>query len=583
MGSGAVIQASQEAGAGAGDPNLLLDIRLLVDRVWKLERWKLVWQICLLVLAGLAGGISLLLLIPIVDSVAGTEQAVPVSGFGRFDVASYPLWALLTAFVLLVSAQAALGRWTTVRTARVQQQVVDDMRQSALTAMLAARWSFVLGYRRSDIVQTVTVGASRAGLAYQHLVLGAVSLVTAIVSGIIALIVSPGVAAIAIIAVIAVALVQGAVVRPTYRLGVQLGDRNRELQAVMTDSMDSLRLVRAHDAGETWVQRLSMAVTSAREVQIAAVERMSTVSALSTAGVAVAASLLVLVAVGLSVPPTTIVVIIVIIARFNEQVQMVVTRFGMLANTVSTVGDLDVLEREALAAAESRQQSPTVRPQLKTAVGSPLVELRGVSFDYGDADVGVSDVDLVVARGSVTVLTGRSGAGKSTTADLALGLLTPTRGELLVDGQVLEPTDLPWWREHVAYVPQDPGLTPGTLRDNLSWSAGRAVTDEECWAALDRAAAGFTRRWPEGLDTDLGDRGGRLSGGERQRISLARALLRQPALLVLDEPTSALDVTTEDEVLRTVAALAPDVTVLLISHSEASLVYAEHIVRLGEG
>ena len=411
-------------------------------------------------------------------------------------------------------------------------------------------------------MQTVTTGAVRAGVAYQQLISGVAAFVMALVTAAVAVAVAPTVAAIAITAVVLVAVIQGAVVHPTYRLGVQFGDRNRQLQAVMTDSMDSLRMVRAHDAGEPWVRRLSDAFTRAREVQVAGVERMSTVSAFSTAGVAGAAALLVLVAVALSVPPPTIVVIIVIIARLNDQVQVAVNRFGVVANTVSAVRDLDSLEQEATAAAETRSGLSSRGAELTGGDGTALLEFRHVSFRHGEGGRGVRNLSLQVPRGRVTVLTGRSGSGKSTAADLALGLLLPDEGDVVVDGRVLLPEDMPWWRGHVAYVPQDPTLMPGTLRDNLTWSAGRPVTDDECRAALGRAAAGFALAWPAGLDTDLGDRGGRLSGGERQRISLARALLREPALLVLDEPTSALDVETEADVLRTVAGLSPAVTVL---------------------
>ncbi len=123
----------------------------------------------------------------------------------------------------------------------------------------------------------------------------------------------------------------------------------------------------------------------------------------------------------------------------------------------------------------------------------------------------------------------------------------------------------------------------GTLRDNLVWSVQHEVSDEECLAALDRAAALFVRDLPDGLDTLLGDRGVRLSGGERQRVAIARALLRRPALLVLDEATSSLDDDTEAAVLDTIAALVPAMTVLVIAHRRTTLDMAQHVVRIQAG
>ncbi len=179
-------------------------------------------------------------------------------------------------------------------------------------------------------------------------------------------------------------------------------------------------------------------------------------------------------------------------------------------------------------------------------------------------------------------LTGASGAGKSTTADLVLGLLEPDSGAVLVDGRPLTHAGLRAWRARVAYVPQEPILIPGTLRKNLLWSVGDA-SDAACWAALDRAAAAFARALPDGLDTLLGDRGVRLSGGERQRVAIARALLREPDLLVLDEATSSLDDATEAAVLELLASLGPAVTVLVIAHRRSTIEAADHVVELAAG
>ncbi len=182
----------------------------------------------------------------------------------------------------------------------------------------------------------------------------------------------------------------------------------------------------------------------------------------------------------------------------------------------------------------------------------------------------------------MTALTGPSGAGKSTTADLVLGLLEPDAGTVLIDGHRLTHAALRAWRARVAYVPQETILIPGTLRKNLLWSVGEA-TDAACWHALDRAAAAFARSLPDGLDTQLGDRGIRLSGGERQRVAIARALLRSPDLLVLDEATSSLDDATEAAVLELLRSLAPEVTVLVIAHRRSTIDAAGHVVELADG
>lgn len=565
------------------EDSLVGDARDLIAAAWRLDRKRFLLQLLLLIVSGLVGGASLLLLVPIVNSVANPTSTINVPLLGTVGLTSLPLWLLLAIFVLLVVFQAGLSRTSTLNSAVLQQRLVDNLRQQAFEAILAARWSFVLSLRRSDIVQVVTIGAMRSGMAFQQLMSAAVAFILSIATAIVALIVSPAVAALSITAVIIVAIIQGTSVKPAYRLGRLFSDRSRHLQSVITDSMDSLRLVRAHDASAIWADRLSEAFTDAREAQLANTQRQSTITAVSSVGMAVAASLLVLISVSLDVAPASIVVILVLIARLNGQVQGLVSTLGQLSNALPAVRDMSDLIDDAHAAVEVPDGATTTRTTLGSDPSVPMLEFRDVTFHYAGTDSGLTSLSLVVPRGDITALTGPSGAGKSTAADLALGLLAPQSGQVLVDGAPLSAGDLVWWRHHIAYVPQETVLVPGTVRENLSWSVSRPVSDEECWTALDRAAAVFARGLPLGLDTELGDRGLRLSGGERQRIAIARALLREPALLVLDEATSSLDDATESAVLGMMTSLAPAVTVLVVAHRQSTIDAADHVVRLVAG
>ena len=557
------------------------DIRTLVATAWSLDRRGMVVQLTLLLVSGILGGAGLALLIPIVNSVAGPSGAMTIPGLGDIGLGAVPLWVLLVAFVALVAVQATVTRTATVNSAKLQQLVVDRLRHDAFEAILAARWSFVVGMRRTDVIAVVTSGATRSGMAVSLLVTASVAAVLAVATAVVAIVVDPVVASLAIVGVVVMAAAQATGIRPAHRLGRLLGERHRELQAVVTDSLDSLRLVRAHEASGRWIDRLAAAFTGAREVQLANTERMTTVSAVTSVGSAAAAALLVGISVALGVEPAAIVVIVVLVGRLSGQASSLVRTATQLANSLPAVGEVATLTAEARAACEVPPGAVTARGELgRVPDGAPLVEFRNVTFTYPSSGGGVRNLDVVVPRGQVTALTGPSGAGKSTTADLALGLLTPDEGVVLVGGETLDAGDLAWWRSHVAYVPQESLLLPGTLRDNLAWSTPHDVDDEALWAALDRAAAVFARRLPEGLDTAIGDRGVRLSGGERQRVAIARALLRRPDLLVLDEATSALDDVTEAAVLDTIASLTPAVTVLVIAHRRTTLDLADHVVRI---
>lgn len=183
--------------------------------------------------------------------------------------------------------------------------------------------------------------------------------------------------------------------------------------------------------------------------------------------------------------------------------------------------------------------------------------LRGVSFR--------------IAKGTVTALVGRSGAGKTTIADLLLGLLTPTAGEILIDGVPLTPDNLPAWRHALGYVPQEPLILNASVRGNLQ-RFHPGVTEEEMIDALKKAQAWpIIENLPQGLDTLLGDEGVRLSGGERQRIVLARVLQGKPRLIVMDEATSAMDYENETAVREVIHGLSNEVTILVIAHRLATV------------
>jgi ATP-binding cassette subfamily C protein CydD len=216
-------------------------------------------------------------------------------------------------------------------------------------------------------------------------------------------------------------------------------------------------------------------------------------------------------------------------------------------------------------------------------VGPPAIVFEAVSFRYGGSRGGVRSIDLELPAGSITALAGESGAGKTTLARLLVGLARPESGRILVNGQDLTLLAPDSWRSGLAWVAQTPYFTAGTIRENLLMGrpdAGQGEID----TALDAAAARqFTDRLPQGLDTELGDRGAGLSGGELKRLSLARAYLCRATLVVLDEPTAGLDHENERLVSEAVARLAKGRTVLMISHREQTLSCVDRVAEMIDG
>ncbi|NQX11546.1 ABC transporter ATP-binding protein [Microbacteriaceae bacterium VKM Ac-2855] len=214
---------------------------------------------------------------------------------------------------------------------------------------------------------------------------------------------------------------------------------------------------------------------------------------------------------------------------------------------------------------------------------SGRIRLAHVTYEYEGASVGVRDIVLDVAAGETVAFVGSSGSGKSTMLNLVLGFLRPTGGRILLDGVDAETLDLRSYRRFVSVVPQESVLFEGSIRDNVAYGLS-GVSDERITEALrDANALEFVRELPEGWNTVVGERGARLSGGQRQRIAIARALVRDPRVLILDEATSALDPESEASVKEALQRLMRGRTTLVVAHRLSTIRSADRIVVLERG
>jgi ATP-binding cassette, subfamily B, bacterial MsbA len=212
------------------------------------------------------------------------------------------------------------------------------------------------------------------------------------------------------------------------------------------------------------------------------------------------------------------------------------------------------------------------------------IRFEHVSLKYSpDLPLALSDISFILPKGKMLALVGQSGSGKSSIADLLTGLYSPTDGRILIDDSPLEKLELVNWQQRLGVVSQDTFLFNSSIGDNISFGTpgtSKAKIQAACKAAQ---ADGFIESLPQGYDTLVGERGYRLSGGQRQRISLARAILRDPELLILDEATSALDSQSERLVQEAIERFERNHTVLVIAHRLSTIVRADQILVLESG
>ena len=210
------------------------------------------------------------------------------------------------------------------------------------------------------------------------------------------------------------------------------------------------------------------------------------------------------------------------------------------------------------------------------------LEFRDVAYEYEEDHVGLETFTGVLKRGCSYMLVGESGAGKTTISNVLMQLLTPTKGQVTVDGYDLQTLDSQWYHEQIAYLSQTPYIMSGTLRENLQF--GLEASDETLWKVLQQVQlADFVSALPLGLDTVIGEGGYGLSGGQRQRLALGRTLLRPAQILILDEVTAHLDVETENLIMQVLREYGQDKIVLYVGHRVQTMKYVDTLFVMQAG
>ena len=261
--------------------------------------------------------------------------------------------------------------------------------------------------------------------------------------------------------------------------------------------------------------------------------------------------------------------------------------FSQLLNPAKAISVASAQINKGLASAKrifeiiDQETSPVrsefAKPELKSAIDFHLVD-----FTYGKELV-LSGLDFKLYKGEALVLVGPSGAGKSTIADLLCGFYQPSKGQVLVDGLELNAIDPHLWRAQLSFVSQEPVLFDDSIRENILFGLEN-VSEGDLKRAVQAARVDeFTDRMADGLATKVGTNGNRLSGGQKQRIAIARALLRDPELLILDEATSSLDAQSEHLVQEALMNLTKGRTTLLIAHRLSTIQHADRILVLNNG
>jgi ABC-type multidrug transport system fused ATPase/permease subunit len=493
------------------------------------------------------------------------------------------LTLILSIYVLIMLGHSFFQRNQTILNSKIQQNFTRYLREETYKAILLANWEFFLRNRRSDLVNAMINEIARVS--------GGTHLFLNFISSFIFTIIQIGIACLLSTEMTLFVLTFGFILsffsRTFIKKSNSLGRNNVELSqaylAGITDHFNGIKDIKSNSLEEyhiNWFKYLN-------EKMEANVIEMMNLKTKSQFIYKVVSTFLIVSFVYISIKifngqSAQLLLILVIFSRLWPRITSIQSNLEQLGSVIPSFQNIIDMQKQC---SEAKELDEKKLQQAKSIYINQGLECKDIDFRYNNevSTYALNNINLTIPANSMTAVVGRSGAGKSTLIDIIMGLNKPEKGEVLIDGKILNMDNLLSLRNSTSYIPQDPFLFNSSIRENLLIINPKA-TDNEIWEALElSSAADFVRKLPTGLETLIGDRGIKLSGGERQRIVLARAILRKPKILILDEATSALDTENERKIQESIERLKGRMTIICIAHRLSTIQNADQVIVLERG
>jgi ATP-binding cassette subfamily C protein len=556
------------------------DIFSLLRHFFKVYPSRTITVVALLSVAGLVEGISVLALLPIAQLALTNSQgqtALWINWALTRVGLTISLGSLLLFIVCGMAVKAALTLLAMKEVGYAVSRMMTDLRQSLIAALMEVRWSYFVSRPLGVFANAICAETIRAGVAYQQSARLAAAFIQAIVYGVATVIVSWKIALFAVIAGAAGAALFRKYVAVAHEAGARQTELMQSIAVRATDTLQGIKAIKAMGAEKSAIPLLDQEVRELDEAQKSQVWSAEFLRVMQEPLLVAFLAIGIYDAVefGRETLPSLMVVAVLFYRLFNrfQSMQEIYQQIGVGASAYWAIYDLcDATGREAEC-----KGSGLVLEDV-----TPAIDFSKVSFGYGNETV-LRNISLHIRPGQFVVISGPSGGGKTTLLDIVSGLLMPSAGTVRIGGNDLSKLDLRSWRGKIGYIPQEMLLLHDTIFRNISLG-DETISRSDAENALRAAGVwNVVASLPDGLDTVVGERGGRFSGGQRQRISLARALARKPKVLLLDEITASLDKDTEQEVCETLRALAGEITIIAISHQPSLFRVADCVLHLDHG
>ena len=549
--------------------------------------YRLWLLIALMFLVGLSDGISMALLFPLLE-VLGMGSSLE-AGQGVVSATFHWLFEhvgiepnLLSVSLVLTGAMLAQGVLFTAQNwllYDIQKRYVASWQQQVFSDFLAAKWSYCVSQKPGEMINLIMNEAPRLGAALFYILQLIVTAIILCIYVTVSFFFSWKLT----IYLLGSGLVLFALMRPvrnaTHRHGAEFETIMAGVGALLNELLSGAKFIKA-SAGAMKANTLVAEQLDRlrRNLTWSAFLPTTIRSGFEFAGIIIILGALVY---GLKIEqlsPAQLLVVMGLVARLFPRLTQLQSFQSMLLLVAPAYLVLERAHARFAAHRERRSGVVTnVDELLPSDIGAQDLVVR-----YGDKIV-LEDVSFVLPAGRIVAFVGPSGAGKSTLIDVIMGLVEPSDGQIMIGNVRLSDINLAAWRKRIGYVSQDTFLFHDTIANNIRWSAPEASMEAVRAAAKAAGLDAFISGLALGFDTMVGDRGAKLSGGQRQRISIARALVRQPALLVLDEATSALNSLSEEDVMSVINDLYGKMTIIIVAHRLATVRNAEIIYVLDQG
>ncbi|MGE6538029.1 ABC transporter ATP-binding protein [Bacillus luti] len=543
-----------------------------------------------MVLISLLEGIGIILLVPMISMTGimniGEETTfiAPVSRFLQDFPKTTSLVSILSIYILIVLGQNLLQRNITLRDARTQQAFVRELRIETYSMILKAKWSFFLEKRKTNLINILTTELARVSYGVNLILqLLAAILFTFIQVGI-AFLLSPQITIFVLVFGLLFLVASRVFIKKARILGGKTSELAKDYLSGITDHFNGIKDIKSNTLESSRLDWLQSITEKMSNEQMEYMRIRSNSQLFYKVSMAILIAFFLLLSVSMfQAQSTQLLLIILIFSRLWPRFMTIQSNLEQLAASIPAFKSLWELQEECKEAIE--MQDIHQQKHITPICIEQGIECKDVYFRYNKQEslYALQNINVQIPINSMTAIVGHSGAGKSTLIDVLMGLIQPEKGQVLIDGTSLTTDNLLSLRRAISYVPQDPFLFNASIRENLLMIEPNA-SEEQIWDSLEFAAAAeFVRTLPNGLDTLIGDRGVRLSGGERQRLVLARAILRQPSILVLDEATSALDTENEVKIQSAIERLKGTMTIVVIAHRLSTIRNADQVIVLGKG